>query len=159
MGMYWLVTIPNDLECLHPSLCSSRPGPLQPASALMLRLQVRVPSPPSRGMTFQLEVSFNSLSPPTHELEFGLWVTVVTAWIFPKHAGPRLGTRTRRRPRPARSLHDPSPWNYYLKSDNRTNFPSGIVNRITGIGYLVRTGSELVRTSTYSVQSGTGNVK
>ncbi len=35
---------------------------------------------------------------------------------------------------------------------------SGIVNRITGIGYLVRTGSEPVRTSTYQVQTGTGNV-
>ncbi len=35
---------------------------------------------------------------------------------------------------------------------------SGIVNRITGIGYLVRTGSESVRTGTYLVQTGTGNV-
>jgi hypothetical protein len=35
---------------------------------------------------------------------------------------------------------------------------SGIVNRITGIGYLVRTGLEPVRTSTYQVQSGTEHV-
>ncbi len=28
-------------------------------------------------------------------------------------------------------------------------YTSGILNSITGIGYLVRTGSELVRTSTY----------
>ncbi len=35
---------------------------------------------------------------------------------------------------------------------------SGIVNRITGIGYLVRTNLELVRTSTYLVQTGIGNV-
>jgi hypothetical protein len=35
---------------------------------------------------------------------------------------------------------------------------SGIVNRITGIGYLERTGSEPVRTGTYRVQTGTGNV-
>ncbi len=39
------------------------------------------------------------------------------------------------------------------------HFASGIVNHITGIGYLVRTGSELVRTNTYSVQTSTGNVK
>ena len=41
---------------------------------------------------------------------------------------------------------------------NNFKSPSGIVNRITGIGYLVRTGSELVRTGTYLVQTGTGNV-
>ncbi len=35
---------------------------------------------------------------------------------------------------------------------------SGIVNRITGIGYLVRTSSESVRTGMYWVQTGTGNV-
>ncbi len=35
---------------------------------------------------------------------------------------------------------------------------SGIVTCITGTGYLVRTISESVRTGTYSVQTGTGNL-
>ncbi len=35
---------------------------------------------------------------------------------------------------------------------------SGIVNRITGIGYLVRTGLEPVHTGMYRVQTDTGNV-
>ncbi len=45
------------------------------------------------------------------------------------------------------------PWQ---ESRNRT---SGIVRRITGTGYLVRTGSEAVRTSTYREQTGTENEK
>ncbi len=36
--------------------------------------------------------------------------------------------------------------------------PSGIVNSGTGSGYLVRTDNVTVRTGTYLVQTGTGNV-